>query len=515
MANPSQDNVHETSNGVVTANGHNYGSFPSIANGSTEPVSPTSQENALPKPKQRALAPDLLRGLLCLIMALDHTSLVLHTFRHGTGQESESDGTIIKAWNPPVAYIVRTLTHLCGSGFTFLLGMGVVYLGRSRSKLGWGSVRLAKYFALRAAVLTLITVVLGVAATAGKIWFLNMVLFSLAIDYLLTGILWIGISKTEPLLAGALAKAIPDDISDEAVDEPLLPSGMIGDQKTSRATTLSWHIHNGILVVLSVVTIWWNTWLSENHGHCRTDLSTSSTESGFPETAGNTWLRIWFWPVMNGRVMSGFPPMAWLSFSILGLLYGRIVVAKVRTRNALIVGQLSVAAVFILVFVMTRVLRVGNLSEHCLQTPAHQAHPGTNPYLISPQSFFYLIKYPPDVAFWSFTIAGVFTLLAAFDAIPIYIAKRISILLDFGTSALFFYVIHLVVVFTVGALIVALFGHETGIEDPMNAGKTKGIDSIPGYFAIWAGLMLICWPMCRLYSRFKSSKSADSVWRFF
>lgn len=507
---------------VQPDNGYSYGSFPSY---STDIETPAPTKSA--KSNTRALAPDLLRGFLMLAMALDHNALALNTWQHGTGRETEGDGTVIESWNRTAAYIVRTITHLCGTGFTFLLGMGIVYLGRSRTRLGWGSLRLAEYFAVRAVVLTLVSVVLGFILTMGQVWFFNIVLFSLAVDYFLAGLLWLVINKTEPLLAKGIFKMLSKKTDEEESERPLL--SVYRENRDShevvQASSISWHAHNALLAVLSVVTIWWNIWLSENNGHCkiqndgtiisaRTDLFSHDEGQTMPTSPHHPFLAIWFWPVMTERIVSGFPPLAWLSFAILGLLYGRIIIARPWSTRALGVGHAFSGLLFFVLFVLTRLYHFGNLSEGCLQTPEERKHSG-NPYLASPQAFFYIIKYPPDVAFWAFTMAGCLFLLAIFGAIPTRISKRFSLLLDFGTAALFFYVAHLFVVFILGRILVTLFGHDTGIANPMKPDITRGIDNLFGYFGAWALAMLSLWPMTRWYSRFKSNKPADSIWRFF
>ncbi|KAK2616226.1 hypothetical protein QQS21_000860 [Conoideocrella luteorostrata] len=474
----------------------------------------------------RALGPDLLRGLLMMLMAFDHAALALHTWLHGTGRVSEADGQIVKEWNYTTAYIVRTLTHLCAPGFTFLLGMGVVYLGRSRTKLGWGPMRLARYFAERCAVLTIVNTAMGFLMSAGRVWFMNIVLFSLAVDYLLAGLLWLVINTTEGMLTRLIAKArktwqnrstddeSSDDNDEESVTQPLLHEREAINREASTGSYdayLSWTTHNFLLLALGLVAIFWNIWLSDDGGSCRPAVSASTKSPSSP------LLRIWFWVLMEpgSHVLSGFPPMAWLSFAIFGILYGRIVTARSWSRQASVLGHSFAGICFSILFVLTRVLRFGNLSEGCLQTPDQEARPNQNPYLASPRSFFYVVKYPPDVAFFAFTMAGNLFLLAVFTAAPPRIAKRFTMLLDFGTSALFFYVVHLATLFGLGMIAVALFGHDTGIPDPMNRGNTKGIDNLFGYFGFWALVMLLLWPVCRWYSRFKSGKPADSIWRFF
>ncbi|KAL8881224.1 MAG: hypothetical protein Q9198_001529 [Flavoplaca austrocitrina] len=112
------------------------------ANGSAEASLPnTDRGKNVPKPaaSPRALSPDLLRGLLMVLQAIDHCSVSQGAWRHGVALESEQDGAIVMNWNHPVPWTARMLTHLCAPGFMFLLGMGIVYFGRSRSKLGWSS----------------------------------------------------------------------------------------------------------------------------------------------------------------------------------------------------------------------------------------------------------------------------------------------------------------------------------------------------------------------------------------
>ncbi|KAH7145537.1 hypothetical protein B0J13DRAFT_323165 [Dactylonectria estremocensis] len=505
------------SNGFTNGITHNGGSSSYGAIPSSNPVSKPSSSSST-----RALAPDLLRGFLMLTMALDHTALALNAWEHGTGRTSEMDGAVVTRWNRTAAYLVRSLTHLCAPGFTFLLGVGVVYLGRSRTRLGWSSGRIARYFAVRCGVLTLVNVVLGLAVSGGEVWFMNFVLFALAVDYLLAGMLWLVIDKTEPLLAQSISGLLPDDASllQDDAEEPLLQPSPT-PQSSTRASTMSWHIHNALLFIASLVTIWWNHWLSPTSGHCdfQSNALVALTAPGpgldTPAVSHHPLFGIWFWVVESKRVISPFPPMAWLSFAIVGLLYARINLARPWSRRAVVLGHSLIGLLFFIFFVLTRVLRFGNLSEGCLHTPDQDKHPDQNPYLVSGQSFFYIIKYPPDVAFWAFTLAGNFFLLALFGGLPVRISQRLTILLDFGRAALFFYIAHLFAVFIAGAILVRLFGHDVGIPSQSNPDNSQGIDNVWAYFAIWAALMLLLWPATRWYSRFKSTKPADSIWRFF
>ncbi|QYS95444.1 hypothetical protein H0G86_002736 [Trichoderma simmonsii] len=523
-------------------NGYRYDSITDPnASASSRTESPSLSSSPVPIAKQptvRLLAPDLQRGLLMALMAMDHLALGLNTWQHGTNIDGEMDGLIVRRWNFTTAYIVRTLTHFCAPGFTFLLGMGVVLLSQSRTRIGWSAGRLMQYYAVRGLVLTAVTWIIGLVSSGGQFWFLNVVLFSLGVDYVLAGMLWLLMDRTEKWLGGVLERGLlimdkrsgavyvptTDDDEDEegGVSQPLLLGRRHAARESERAATassLSWHIHNIFLVALSVITIWWNIWLSEDHGRCNLDTegSDGSVSTQFVPTSKHPLLAIWFWYVASEHVMSNFPPMAWLSFAILGLLYGRIISARKWTISAVAIGHASAGVIFAAIFVLTRLLRVGNLSEDCLHTPAQDAQTANeNPYLASAASFFYIIKYPPDVAFWAFTMAGNLFMLGAFSSIPVHVAKRFGMLLSFGTSSLFFYVVHLNLVMSpLGTLLKNLFGTETGHGDPMHPGNTKGIANLFVYFIFWVLLLLIMWPACFYYSRFKSTRHADSLWRFF
>ncbi|KAK7948480.1 Membrane protein [Apiospora aurea] len=428
-----------------------------------------------------------------VLMAMDHAVVAIRSWDHGQAHESEGDSTPVSEWNRPIGYIIRTFTHLCAPGFTFLLGMGVVYFGRSRTRLGWSTYQMLRHFVIRAAVLTLITVLMGVVFTGGKIWFLNAVLFALAIDYVFAGVLWLLLDKIETATTQCLKDYFKRN-HESGETTPLLVSSLEGirnsDKASTRAIAISWHFSNGILVALAVVTAWWNVWLSPTHGHCQTEKSSTTQDMTAP---GNPMVDIWFWPIMSGRIMSVRP------------------LSPARLNSS----TLLVALAFFLLFAFTRIFRFGNLSEGCLHMPEHIAHPDRNPYLASVPSFFYVIKYPPDVAFVAYTMSVNLSLLALFGALPSGVTKRFTILLTYGTSALFFYLVHQIILFSAGAVLARFFGRETDETDPFTGQPALVVENIWIYWGLWATALAILYPLCKWYGGFKKTKGPDSIWRFF
>ncbi|KAL8671586.1 MAG: hypothetical protein Q9168_003910 [Polycauliona sp. 1 TL-2023] len=489
-----------------------------IPNGTSSNGEPIKQS---PKPtaSPRALSPDLLRGLLMVLQAIDHCSVSQGAWRHGVALESEADGTIVNKWNDPVPWTARMLTHLCAPGFMFLLGMGVVYFGRSRSKLGWTSWQMVKHFAIRAFVLAAVNELLFTLPFGrGRIIILNIVLLALAVNYLLAGLLWLVINASEQTLSTLLEPLFTS--SDTEAERPLLPDETHQPSPKSastRATRYSWHIHNAILLALAIITIAWNQWLSPHHGHCPSNTPPNYTGPTQPNsTSLGPWFDFWFLSVQYKRVISPFPPLAWLSPAILGLLYGRIILSRAWKPYTINAGNTLFGVLLTLIFTLTRLLQFGNLSENCLRMPEHLASPEKNQYLASFRSFFYIIKYPPSFAYIAFTMSINFFLLAFFGALPAKIAKRIPTLLTFGQSALFFYILHLMLYFCMAILVKQWFGHELDHMDPMTGKPAVGTEGKPAVMWVtWVVGLMILWPLCRWYGRFKSTKGVNSVWRFF
>ena len=498
------DTISDTTNN--TANGR------SLGNGLAKDPSKASAS-------PRALSPDLLRGLLMVLQAIDHCSVSQGAWRHGVALESEADGTIVNTWNAPVPWTARMLTHLCAPGFMFLLGMGVVYFGRSRSRLGWSSWQMLRHFAVRAFVLAAINEVwFTLLFGRGRLIVLNIILMALAVNYLIAGLVWLAINVSEKALSRLLESHHLS--SEDDVERPLLQNET-GESSTKSvsmwATRWSWHIHNAVLLALAIITIAWNSWLSPHHGHCPLDTPPSYTGPTQPRsTALGPWFDFWFLSIQYQRVISPFPPLAWLSPAILGLLYGRVILSRQRQAYTINASNALIGVLLLVLFVLTRLLRFGNLSENCLRMPEQLASPGKNQHLVSLRSFFYISKYPPSFAYMTLTLSINFLLLAFFGALPKKVAKQIPTLLIFGQSALFFYILHLMLYFCMSILVKHWFGRELDHIDPMTGKPAIGTEGQPAVMWItWLVGLAILWPLCKWYAKFKSAKGADSVWRFF
>jgi uncharacterized membrane protein len=97
----------------------------------------------------RLFAPDALRGLIIVLMALDHASLLVAQ-KHPPG---EYWGGAFPVYDEPLAFLTRFVTHSCAPGFFLLMGLGMVLFARSRQGDGWTMWEVMRHFLIRGGVL--------------------------------------------------------------------------------------------------------------------------------------------------------------------------------------------------------------------------------------------------------------------------------------------------------------------------------------------------------------------------
>lgn len=98
------------------------------------------------------LAPlDALRGLVIVLMALDHANVFI---AHGHPPPEMWSGPF-PTYHVPLIFITRAITHLAAPGLFMLMGASMVLFARSRLKLGWTPAAIRKHLFIRGIVLIL------------------------------------------------------------------------------------------------------------------------------------------------------------------------------------------------------------------------------------------------------------------------------------------------------------------------------------------------------------------------
>jgi len=97
----------------------------------------------------RLLPLDALRGLIMVLMALDHANHFIAQ-QHSPG---EYWGGPFPRYHDALPFVTRLVTHLCAPGFFFLMGVGMVLFARSRRKQGWSEWAIIRHFLIRGGLL--------------------------------------------------------------------------------------------------------------------------------------------------------------------------------------------------------------------------------------------------------------------------------------------------------------------------------------------------------------------------
>jgi uncharacterized membrane protein len=177
-----------------------------------------------------------------------------------------------------------------------------------------------------------------------------------------------------------------------------------------------------------------------------------------------------------------YPILPWLGVTLFGMAFGRWFSENPERayRRALYFG-----IAFLVVFVPLRALNgFGNIRP--------QVGTGWVAFLNN-------VKYPPSITFLLLALGIDLPLLFAFSRRALSpLTDYRSPLLVFGTTPLFFYLAHLYLYGLIG-----------------RTWFPEGTSSIPAMYPWWVVGLVVLYPFCLAYGRFKESRPANSLWRFF
>ena len=106
----------------------------------------------VPETGGRLLSLDAVRGLLMILMAIDHANYFI-AHKHPVGP----------FWSMPMpqyksmlGFLTRFVTHPCAAGFFFLMGVGMILFAESRRHLGWTEGKIMRHFISRGFLLIIL-----------------------------------------------------------------------------------------------------------------------------------------------------------------------------------------------------------------------------------------------------------------------------------------------------------------------------------------------------------------------
>lgn len=371
----------------------------------------------------RILSLDALRGLMMILMALDHAQFFV-TKSHPL----ESWGAPLPQYQNAISFLTRLSSHLCAPGFFFLLGVAMALFAESRRRQGWSERRIARHFLLRGGLLLFLQ-----QFVVNPAWFLGT------------------------MGATSMLESVGGDTAWFNLDV------LYGLGGSMILLSLLLRAKGAVIAAASVAAI---------------GVTQALVPAlGYAEMSRSPLARMVLIPGQTGILLVLYPIVPWLGVAGLGLAFGKWLVHDRRGAFR----QLPIIGIGLLVlFLIVRALGgFGNF------------HSPDGGWI----AFLNVTKYPPSLVFLLLTLGIDLLLLALLSRSDSLLGQR-SPLLIFGQVALFFYIVHL--------YLYAL----SGFASPDGAGL--GIT----YIAWLLGLMLL-YPLCRWYGRFKAQAAPGSIWRFF
>ncbi len=337
----------------------------------------------------RLIAPDALRGLIMVLMAVDHAAFFVARIH-----PAEYWGVAMPEYPGALAFLTRFVTHLCAPGFFFLMGVGMALFADSRGRLGWSEGRITRHLALRGVLLIGLQLLIENPA-----WFAG-----------------IFASQVRMETYGATAPGGSD----------VIPWLLIGVLSSLGASLIVWSLLRRLpgwaIAAVSLTAV----------------LGTQLAVPGADQVATRypALVRLMMLPGLSDLWMVTYPVVPWLGLAGAGILFGRLVGRDPRRAYGWALGTGGLA---LLLFAALRAAGgFGNL------------HPPAGEGWIA---FLNVTKYPPSLVFVLLTLGIDLVLLAALRGREAALGRWGRPLVVFGRTPLFFYLAHIYLFLLAGLLV--------------------------------------------------------------
>lgn len=188
--------------------------------------------------------------------------------------------------------------------------------------------------------------------------------------------------------------------------------------------------------------------------------------------------------------------LPWTGIMLTGYGLGRIFTPGfyAASRRSILFG---LGSSFLLLFIFLRFL-----NQYGDPAPWHTQRSQFFTFL----SFINLSKYPPSLDYITMTLGAAMIMLGLLDRIS---KNSFSFLRVFGTVPFYFYVLHLYLVHAITVIVFFIQGYSTKDIPPQHSPFLFRPDHfgfhLPGVYLIWLLVLLILYPLCKKYNRYKSN----------
>ncbi|GGG81493.1 hypothetical protein GCM10007415_12700 [Parapedobacter pyrenivorans] len=204
----------------------------------------------------------------------------------------------------------------------------------------------------------------------------------------------------------------------------------------------------------------------------------------------------------GSNLLVGYPPIPWIAILLVGYWAGTLMEldkAK-RSRTFLLIGVGCLVS-----FILVRLVNgYGDPAAWGIQKND----------LYTFLSFINVTKYPPSLLFDLLMLGSMFLLLSLAERLS---GRVFGIVKLYGSVPLFYYLLHWYIIHLL--LFLVLFFQGFTVADfrfGFNFGRPEAPSGLPlwGVYAVWVGVVALLYPLCRWYSRYKSTHKEKKWLRY-
>jgi uncharacterized membrane protein len=214
-------------------------------------------------------------------------------------------------------------------------------------------------------------------------------------------------------------------------------------------------------------------------------------------------------PVLMGRaffplsptisVIVAYPVLPWLAIMMLGYFFGRIYAVHIppatRQRTLIIIGAFGIVLFIVLRFV------------NVFGDPAPWAQ--QKDVLFTLMSFLNASKYPPSILFTLMTLGPILILLAVTENLKTASLRFVHV---FGRVPLFYFILHFYLAHFLALIFYMIKTGKSFAEIDLHFANSfggitpEGGHSLPWVYVAWIAVVLISYPVCVWYDRYKTTR---------
>lgn len=209
-------------------------------------------------------------------------------------------------------------------------------------------------------------------------------------------------------------------------------------------------------------------------------------------------------PLGGGKTfVMGYPPIPWLGIMLIGFASGKTFLMETAVKKKIF---LKLGAASVVLFAVIRSINIyGDTVPWSIYKNAWYTF----------LSFINLTKYPPSLDFSLLFLGIMFLLLAALEGTKSRFTRMAAV---YGKVPLFYFVIHWYIIHPIVFAMVFLQGYKAAdMVFGFNFGRPKagsGLPLLPIYI-IWVAVVILLFPLCKWYGRYKEQHRHIKWLRYF